>query len=52
MKEKKSVDIGKGRQWNMFCLSVVDKKGLEVIGKGFYFKKGKVGWKVFWDTRG
>ena len=36
----------------MFCLSVVDMKGLEEIGRGFYIMKGKVGWKIFQDTRG
>ena len=36
----------------MYCFSVVDMKSLEEIGRGFYIKKGKVDWKVFWDTKG
>ena len=49
MKEKKSVDVKKRRQtWSMFCLSVVDMKGVEVIGKGFYrSRKGEWVGKYF-----
>ena len=38
------------RQWSMLCLSMVDMNGQEEIGRGFYIMKGKVGWKIYWDT--
>ena len=49
-KYEEECGCGAKRQRNMFCLS--DMKGLEEIGRGFYIKKGKVNWNVFWNIRG
>ena len=38
--------VEKRRQWGMFCLSVVDMKSLEEIGRGFYIMKWIVVWKI------